>query len=122
MAAVTVSVQHVTPDGLAVALSAVAGVDGIKFVNDSSGRSFVDVLNGGGGSINVTVAGVQETVRVPGVGELDVPDIVVAVAAGARKSIGPFGAAYTAADGTVTAAFSGVSSVTAAAVKLDPVI
>lgn len=73
------------------------------------------VTNGGGGSINVTIA-------VPGNTEFGQaePDVVVAVAAGATKLIGPFPAALEdrATDRLVHISYSGVSSVTVAALKI----
>lgn len=73
--------QSITRDGLTVALVA-AHVDGHKFAND--GQAYFEVLNGSGGSINVTV---QTPNTVDGNA---ISDKVVAVAAGARKKFGPY--------------------------------
>ncbi len=110
------AVQLIDVAGLAPALSAVSAQD--TFEAGGSDRVFLHVANGGAGSITVTIAAVRAIAEVPGVGELAVPDIAVAVAAGAEKMIGPFNSAYADADGTVTVDYSGTTSVTAAAIKL----
>jgi len=118
MVAALVSVQEVVPAGLEPVLAAVASVDGIYFPVDSSERNFLEVVNGGGSPITVTVAAQQATARIPGVGVVDVPDLAVVVTNAERRLIGPFSAAYRRTDGTVLATFSAVTSVTAAAFKL----
>lgn len=118
MVAASVTPQNIVPAGLEQVLAAVASVDGIYFAVDSGERNFVEVLNGGGGDITATVAAVQTTTRVPGVGTVAVPNIAVVVTAGERRMIGPFSGAYRRSDGTVLMTFSGVTSVTAAAYKL----
>lgn len=106
LAYVQVGIAGTNP-GLA---AATGGGDKVP-VND---RGFLMVVNGGGGSINVTVA-------VPGntkYGEAN-PDKVIAVAAGATKLIGPFPADLAdPSDGLVAISYSGVSSVTVAAVSV----
>lgn len=82
---------------------------------DGTGDVFLGVVNGGGGSINVTV---KTPATVDG---LAVADQVVAVANGATKWIGPFPArTYTVPsgqtdEGLVQVDFSGVTSVTVGA-------
>lgn len=110
------SVQSVVDSGLTPALSAVNSED--TFVDDGSGRTFLEVVNGGGGSINVTVPAVQTTAVVPGVGALTISNIVVAVTNGQRRFIGPFTPAYRNSSGIVTVQYSGTSSVTAGAFKV----
>lgn len=105
------TVADIIDAGLTPSLAAVSSSD--SFVDDGTSRTFVEVANGGGGSINVTVPAVQTSVNVQGVGDLTIANIVVAVGAGARKFIGPFSPAYRASDGSVTLQFSGTSSVTA---------
>lgn len=114
MAAVTV--QTITDDGVVPSYAAVNSSDTIK-VSDEE-RHFLHVKNGGGGSINVTITAQKTTARVPGVGALTIPNLVVAVANGAEKMIGPFTSAYIGDDGNVDVAYSGTTSVTAAAFKL----
>lgn len=113
MAALTV--QTITDAGIVPAYAAVNASD--TFVDDGSGRTFLHVKNGGGGSINVTVPAVKTNANIPGVGNLTISNIVVAVANGAEKMIGPFTEAYRDASGNVTAQYSGTTSVTAAAFK-----
>lgn len=110
------SVQTVVDSGLTPALSAVSSSD--TFQDDGSGRTYVEVANGGGGSINVTVPAQVVNANVPGVGNLTISDIVVAVGAGARKLIGPFTTAYRNSSGNVTLNYSGITSVTAGVFKV----
>lgn len=110
------SIQTVVDTGLTPSLSAAANGDTVA--DDGTARTYVEVANGGGGSINVTVPAQQASVQVPGAGVLAIADIVIAVAAGARKLIGPFTRAYINTAGNVTLNYSGVSSVTAGAFKL----
>lgn len=105
------TVTDITVAGVANTLTAVSASD--TFVDDGTGRTFLDVANASGSSINVTIPDVKTSVVVPGYGTLVPGDIVVAVANGARKLIGPFPDAYRDASGIVTAQFSGTSSVTA---------
>lgn len=116
MAALTVQTFDI--DGAAIT-TASAGAGGDTFLNDSTEKTFLVVTNGSGGSINVTFTAQVETVTTPQYGQLDVADKVVAVANGATKYIGPFSRAiYNNASGAVAVAYSGVSSVTVAAVKM----
>jgi hypothetical protein len=77
----------------------------------SSGRAFLEVLNGSGGSINVTI---RSAVSVDGQPTTN-NDRVVAVAAAARKRIGLQGSAFLQADGNVYVDYSASASVTAEA-------
>ena len=114
MAALTV--QSVVDSGLTPALASVNTGD--TAADDGTGRTFVEVANGSGSSINVTVPAQQTSVVVPGVGALTVADIVVAVGAGARKFIGPFSRAYINTAGSITLNYSATTSVTAGAFKV----
>lgn len=98
---------------LATTMSAAAASDSIQAVGNKQ-DVFYMVNNGGGGSINVTVklrAGLT-TKTVPGTGVVTLADLVIAVAAGARRLIGPFTEDYIQADNSVTIEHSGTSSVT----------
>lgn len=110
------TVTDITDAGIVPSLAAVNAED--TFVDDGTSRVFLEVANASGGSINVTIPAVQTAANVPGVGTLTVSNIVVAVANGARKFIGPFTPAYRSAAGLVTVQYSGTSSVTAAAFRL----
>lgn len=95
--------------GVLVGNVAAAG-GGDKFRND--GRTLLYVNNGGGGPINVTI----DAQSIDG---MPFEDPVVAVAAGAHKLIGPFPPRYfNDAGGFVNVSYSGVSSVTVAAIQL----
>jgi hypothetical protein len=79
-----------------------------------SDRGYLHVRNGSGGSITVTV-------DVPGTTKYgqNTPNVPVAVAAGAEKIIGPFPADLAdPTDGLVAITYSGVTSLTVAAITL----
>lgn len=102
--------QKVVSTGLAVVTEA-ANVLG-NSVQQSPDR-WLQVTNGSGGSINVTV-------QTPGIvdGDLAVPDRVVAVPAAATRHIAVGNAAYRQPDGTVNIDYSAVASVTVACLEL----
>lgn len=112
----TLTVQSVVRTGLNPSLVAAAG-GGDEFVNDSGGDTFFWVDNGGGGSVTVTIAS-QATAQ-PG---LVATDLAVAVPAGEQRMIGPFppGTSTAFNDGAekVQVTYSGVTSVTVAAIKV----
>lgn len=82
---------------------------------DNSGSDFVEIKNGGAGSINVTFV-TQATVD----GEA-VADKVVAVPAGTTKIIGPFPKGiYNNANGRVQMTYSAVTSVTVKVLRCIP--
>ena len=103
--------QQIARTGLAETYAAVDASNGNQFAND--GLMFLYVKNGGVGSINVTIG-------TPGtVDGLAVADLVVAVANGVNKMIGPFPVGiYNQAGGLVYVDWSGGSSVTAAVLRL----
>lgn len=73
--------QQIAPTGLEPALEA-ANVDGNSI--DGDAKTFLEVVNGGGAPINVTI-------QTPAtLGGLAVADQVVAVTNGERRLIGPF--------------------------------
>lgn len=95
--------------GVLLGAAAAAG-GGDKFLND--GNVLLYVKNGGGGSINVTVAA-------PGTpGGLTITAPVVAVAAGAEKILGPFDPKYfNDSSGYVNLTYSSVTTVTVAVIQ-----
>ncbi len=115
----TMTIQKITPAGLAAVFSAVAAQDVIE--TGGNDRFMLLVKNGGGASINVTIPAFTTEADVAGAGLIPIPDHVVAVGAGAEKLIGPFANAYRDADGTVTVDYSATASVTSAAIKLDKI-
>lgn len=99
--------QQMSSAGVAITLAAAAG--GGDTADISSGHTFLWVKNGGGGSITVTLT-------TPGTvdGDLAVSDRTVTVANGAERMIGPLNPSVY--GGVVSVGYSGVTSVTVAAV------
>lgn len=114
MAALTI--QTLAKAGLEPAYAAVNASD--TFKNPSDERTFLHVKNGGGGSINVTITAQQTSAKVQGVGDITISDLVVAVPAGEERMIGPFSPVYVDSSGNVHVAYSGTTSVTAAAIRM----
>jgi len=110
MARTALTVTQVTRAGVALPAAA-ANADGHSVAND--GSVILHIVNGGGAPITVTIV-------TPGtVDGLAIADREVIVAASANRLIGPFPREhYNQADGTVHVNFSGVASVTAAALKV----
>lgn len=85
---------------------------------DNDGRTFLHVKNGGGGSINVTVSAQVASVQDPRKGILTRSNIVVAVTNAQERFIGPFPPSmFNDASGRILITYSGVTSVTVAAVQ-----
>jgi hypothetical protein len=108
MSATALSVTPLSRNGITDTLSA-ANTDGHTIVNTAD-NMWIEVLNGSGGSINVTIETIQT------IDGLAVADRVVAVGAGVRKKIGPF--PRTNYGSTVTVTFSDVTTVTIGAFSL----
>ena len=107
MAAITV----VKPSTLGMAGTAVAPAAasaGGDTLSNPRGGCYLKVNNGGGGSINVTIAAGANPTR-PADGQFHV---VVAVANGTNKIIGPIPSCYNDSGGLVQISYSGVTSVT----------
>ena len=105
----TIAVAAASVDGVALSMVAAAG-GGDAFPND--GETLFVVTNGGGGSINVTVAPVGKTPQ-----GYTIKDVVVAVAAGATKYLGPFDQSiFNDSTGKVAVTYSGVTTVTVGAI------
>lgn len=108
----TLTVTAVSRAGVTAGpVAATSGGGGDEFPND--GRTLLEVVNGGGGSITVTLD-IKQTVDGGAV-----TDRTVTLAAGARKRIGPFPPAIynDPTTGRAKVTFSGVSSVTVEAFK-----
>lgn len=115
MAALTV--QTISKSGVTITpVSATALGDTIA--DDGKQRTFLEVINGGESSIDVTISKHATSVHAPGLGAVAVSDIVVAVGAGVTKLIGPFPDAYRGANGVIAVGYSAVTSVTVAAIGL----
>lgn len=110
MAALTI--QELNKSGVTISYAAAAG-GGDEFANN--GKTFLHVKNGGGSPINVTIAS-QVDDPPPGTAA---SNVVIAVANGAEKMIGPFNQnGYNDTDGNVQVTYSGVTSVTVAAISV----
>lgn len=109
--AAVLTVTDVTEAGVAMTLASAAG-GGDSFANDSSGRTFLVVTNGSGGSITVTITPATASVFVPGHGTLTKAAGGAAVAAGVTKIFGPFPTTYNDSSGRVAVTYSGVTSLT----------
>jgi len=115
MAALTV--QNIVAPGLSPAYAAAAaGGDTISVRTDE--RDVVHIKNGGAGAVTVTVAAVSTSVGVPSYGTLAVPDMAVSIPAGEERFIGPFPHAYINSIANVSLTYSGVTTVTVAAIRL----
>lgn len=112
----TLTVQNIVEAGLAAAYAA-AAAGGDVVPND--GNTFLHVKNGSGGSITVTVTPAVTTVQSARHGTLTRANIAVAVPAGGERFIGPFAPeAFNNSSGQAAITYSGVTSVTLAAVRL----
>lgn len=101
--------QVIVKTGLTASLAAAAG-GGDSWQN--TGREFLRVANGGGGSINVTLAAQGGACQPYGVTNV-AHDIVVAVGAGVTKDIGPIDPrGYNDSNGRAQITYSGVTAVT----------
>lgn len=109
------TVNQPTVAGAVLGAVAAAG-GGDSFAND--GYTCLYVKNGGGAPITVTIDS-PGAVSPPSAKTFDA-DIDITVAAGAEKIIGPFldKARFNDANGRVAVAYSGVTTVTVAAIRL----
>lgn len=108
----TLTTQAVTTAGIVPSFAAAAGGgDKVRPGN----HTYLAVVNGGGGSITVTID--DPNSLNPGNAAAFNPDLSVAVAAGATKYIGPLTATRfrNSSDGLVAVSYSGVTSVTVGA-------
>lgn len=98
------AVQNITRAGVTATMTAAAG-GGDSFT--AGRRTFLQVVNNGGGSITITFA-------TPGtiLGDIPVDDLAVSVGAGVRMMIGPFPPDFFAdSAGLAQVTYSGVTSV-----------
>lgn len=100
----TLTTQTITKDGITPSYASAAG-GGDRFTPGDT--TYLEVINGSGGSITVTIDS-----KVPSNYGTDV-NLAVAVAAGARAKIGPLPAQrFAASDGLGDISYSGVTSLT----------
>lgn len=114
-------VQSASLAGLAEDFDPATATTGDTFLEDGKQETFLEVDNGSGGSVNVTITAVQTNAVVAGVGPVTIANAVVAVPAGARRIIGPFPKAYVNSAGLVTAICSSVTDVAVRAVKIGKI-
>ena len=111
MARTAITVQKVALGGLTPSFAA-ADINGQYFSND--GNVLLEVKNAGAGAITVTITAVAKLAGV----SLTNPAISVPLTNG-DKMIGPFDpTVFNQSDGTVYVDYSGVTSVTVAAIQL----
>jgi hypothetical protein len=104
------TVQQAVPAGVVVTAAA-AAAGGDQYANN--GKTLLKVINGGGSSIDVTITPTNT------VNGYTIAPIVVAVANGATKYLGPYDQNYfNNSSGRVAVTYSGVTSVTVAALSL----
>lgn len=107
----TITVVTASPNGAALSMvSAAAGGDAFN----NNGKTLYRVTNGGGSSINVTITPVNTTPQ-----GYTISPIVVAVANGTTKDLGPYDpSVFNNSAGQVPVAYSAVTSVTVGALSL----
>jgi len=106
----TLTVQNIVRTGLEATFAAAAG-GGDAVPND--GRTFIEIINGGAGDITVTVVTQQA------VDGKAVADDAVIVTLAERRHIGPWPVSiYNDVNDRVQLTYSGVTSVTIAAIRL----
>jgi len=120
MAETTITVQDIVQTGLERTLAA-ANTDGSKFLN--TGREMIEVVNGAGSDITVTINYNPDNKSTLNPSGLAVTDRAVVVTAGENRLIGPFPPSQF-SDSTNFAHFtySAVTSVTVSVLRLanDP--
>lgn len=108
MAALTVQTVTRTGTGLNPTYSAASG--GGDTVRTGK-TTFLHVKNGGGSSVTVTVA-------TPGTAYgLAIADLAIAIPAGEERMFGPIDDAFRGANGSASITYSGVTSLTIAAIR-----
>ena len=107
------TVQQITETGGAATYSS-ATAEGDTA--DNNGNMFLHIKNGGGGSITVTITALTTSVDSGMYGVLTKANASIAVAAGTEAFIGGFApAAFNDGNGEIAITYSGVTSVTIAA-------
>lgn len=108
------SVSSVSPAGVEPTYVAAAGGGDTVRCGE---RTFISVVNDGGGSVTVTVNDTKT--REPAGSAAFNPDVEVVIAPSTSKMIGPFSASrFANTGGFAEITYSGVSSVTVAALKV----
>lgn len=117
----TLTVNNIAQTGLVESLISATASD--DFDDDGQQQTYIEVANASLVSITVTIPAQTATQYVQGVGNLPIPNLLIQVAAGTRRKIGPFTAPYiNLATRRVTAQFSATASVTVGAFRLPRTI
>jgi hypothetical protein len=95
-----------------------ANSGGDTLAQESKARRFVHYKNGSGGTLTITVAKQVSTLPVSGYGSVAISDITCAIPAGEERMLGPFSDAYKDGNGNINFTYSGVTSLTVAAIEL----
>ena len=110
------TLQQITEAGGSVTYSAAAGGGDTA---DNGGSTFLNIKNGGVGEITVTITAQTTSVDSSIYGDLTKANASIAVAASGEAFIGPFKpSAFNNADGEGAITYSGVTSVTIAALYI----
>ena len=113
----TLTAQAISEDGLTATYASAAG-GGDKVDND--GNVFLHVKNGSGGEITVTITAQTTSIDSPIYGAITKSNASKAIAASGEAFIGPFKIeAYNNSDELIAITYSGVTSLTIAALYLD---
>ena len=112
-----VTIQQITETGGSVTYSAATSGDGD--VADNGGSTFLHIKNGGGGSITATITAQTTSIDSSIYGDLTKANASIAVAAEGEAFIGPFKpSAFNDSNGQIAITYSGVTSVTIAALYI----
>jgi hypothetical protein len=118
MAALTL--QTIVEAGVTPSYASAAG--GGDTAKNDNGDVFLHVKNGSGGALTVTVTAQKTSAITPGMGSTTKSNVAVSVGAGSEEMIGPFAPlAFNNASGNLAITYSGVTSLTIAAIKLPRV-
>jgi hypothetical protein len=109
------TVQDITRASM-VPTYAAAAAAGDTFVDDGTGRTYVEAVNGSGAPITVTIASTFSPAANSGQAAAN---LAIAIAAGARRKFGPIGPNFRSANGTVTMTYSAHADLTVGAFKLS---
>lgn len=106
--------QEITQDGIGPTYASATST-GDTFIAD--GRTFLHVKNGGGSPVTVTVTAVRASVGLAGFGDIPIDDISVSVPATTGDKMIAVDPAGHASAGVATVTYSGVTSLTIAAIR-----
>ena len=113
----TLTVQD-SAEGGGISVAAAAG-GGDVFANN--GRTCFLIVNGGGGAVVVTATAQDTSTTKDGFGALTKADAVQSVEAGTSDLLGPFPkSAFNNTSGQVAIGYDGVTSVSVAAISINP--